>query len=210
MRRTHRTERGFTLIESVISIVIVGVMLVAALNTLGATARARQVQANRGGGLGLARDLMTEILAARYEEPVDPPVFGRETSESANARGNWDDVDDYDGWSRSPPKSKNGPPVPDAAGWQRQVTVTYADPATLAPTGQVVDTGLKLITVTATAPNGEQTVLTGLRSRYGAGERAPAVDDTFVTWVGVELQVGPDTPRTSEGTSLLNPVDDDP
>ena len=78
------------------------------------------------------------------------------------------------------------------------------------PAGKVADTGLKLITVTVTAPNGEQTVLAGLRSRYGAGERAPAVGDTFVTRVGVELQIGADTPRISEGTSLLNPVDDDP
>ena len=185
-------------------------MLVAALNTLGATARARQVQANRGGGLGLARDLMTEILAARYEEPDDTPEFGRESSESGSERIDWDDVDDYDGWSGSPPELKDGNNVPDAAGWQRQVTVTYANPTALLATGQVADTGLKLITVTVTAPNGEQTVLAGLRSRYGAGERAPAVGDTFVTWVGVELQVGPDTPRISVGTSLLNPVDDDP
>ena len=195
---------GFTLVEAVISMLIVGLMLVAALSTLGASARAQHFQASRGRGFTLARDLLTEVLQAAYDDPEDPGNgIDQDSGESGVDRGDYDDVDDYDGWSGSPLEHKDATHVPDAAGWQRQVTVTYADPVTLASTGTTSDTGLKFITVTATGPGGEVTTLQGLRSRHGAGEQPPQVDTTYVTWVGVELEIGGGPPEIAS-INLLN------
>jgi type II secretory pathway pseudopilin PulG len=61
-----RYRAALTLVEIVVSTLIVGVMTVAALNTLGAATRSGMVAGNRAIALGLADELMTEILATGY------------------------------------------------------------------------------------------------------------------------------------------------
>ncbi|MHC5022365.1 MAG: prepilin-type N-terminal cleavage/methylation domain-containing protein [Planctomycetota bacterium] len=204
-----RTSRGFTLVEVVVATVIVGVMILAALTTLGATARSRQVQTNTGRGLSLARHLMSEILAQAYEDPDDAPVFGREGGESGSSRADWDDVDDYHGFSETIPHSRDGAMMDWAAGWSREVAVSFVDLANMQPSGPT-ETGLKLVRVTVTAPNGEQTSLSGLRASFGAMEQPPPVDMTYVTWVGVEIQAGTASQPAVSGTNLLNHVEGGP
>ncbi len=87
------------------SIVIVGVMVVAALTTLGGSSQSQRVRASRLLGPALAQQLMSEILQTRYQEPDEAPVLGRESGESAGSRAAYDDVDDYDWWAESPLKS---------------------------------------------------------------------------------------------------------
>jgi prepilin-type N-terminal cleavage/methylation domain-containing protein len=120
-RRSPR--RGFSLLEVVIATLIVGVMMVAALESLGAYARGQSYLAERSRGWTLAQDMLAEVLDRHYEEPDDAPVFGREGSESTGARSNYDDTDDYHGWVASPPQSKDGTVMSNLAGWERRVTV---------------------------------------------------------------------------------------
>ena len=94
-------QRAFSMIEATISIVIVAGMLVAAVTTVGAAARARQTMTGRELGALLAQQLMSEILPLAYEEPEDTPAFGLESPESTDSRAAYDDVDDYHGWSAS-------------------------------------------------------------------------------------------------------------
>lgn len=108
------------------SILIVGLMLVAALHTIGASKIAQSRSAEQVLGPMLAQELMIEILSQAYQEPVDTPVFGRE-GEPGGDRSLWDDVDDYHGWNASPPEYKNGTPVPGAEGYERTVSVTWAN-----------------------------------------------------------------------------------
>ncbi len=138
---------GFTLVEAVISIVLVGVLLVAAINTLGATAVSKRNIEHQALGYTLAADLMVEILSQAYEEPVDTVAFGLETSESTSARTDWDDVDDYDGWSATPPEGKDGAPLDGYDQWTRSVEVAFVNPTSLNELGAT--TGVKRITVTA-------------------------------------------------------------
>jgi len=134
------------MVEMVGSIVLVGVGLVAALNTVGASKMSQfRVIASRQGHL-LALQLMTEILEQEYEEPVDTVVFGRESSESAGDRADWDDVDDYDGWDSTPPEYKDGTAMSDLGAWRRIVQVDFVSPSD--PTVVVgTDQGIKRITV---------------------------------------------------------------
>ncbi len=145
--RDGRGLRGFTLIEAVMSMLIVGLMLVAALNTIGASKLAQSRNAEQAVGPMLAEDLMTEILSQHYQEPVDTPGFGRESEPGGN-RADWDDVDDYDGWSASPPQAKDGTDLPDLEGWGRAVTVYWVKPTKLNEVG--ANTGVKRIIITMT------------------------------------------------------------
>ena len=147
-----------TLIEAVISIVIVATMLVAAVSSLGSFARARRSQFDRCAGGTLARGLMSEILQARYLEPGVDVWFGLDDGESADVRSAWDDVDDYNGLSECPPKTKSGAAITGAAGWTCQVAVAYVQPDNPNQTSST-DTGLVRITVSATSPTGVTTTL---------------------------------------------------
>ena len=158
--------RGLSLIEVTISIVVVGVMLAAALNTLSSVSMTRYVGANGQIGRVLAEQLMAEILSKKYEDPGLPPgSFGIETGESATGdRSLFDDVDDYDGWSASPPETASGGVIPDRSQWSRDVGVEYVSP--LDPTFEVgADWGVKRITV-GIAFHGEKIItLEGLKGR---------------------------------------------
>src|SRR5687768_7072607 len=85
---------ALSLIEVVASTMIVGMMSVAALNSLGAATKSSQSIGNRAVALGLADELMAEIVQENYEEPTQTVTFGRESGESATVRSTYDDVDD--------------------------------------------------------------------------------------------------------------------
>ncbi|MEZ6193026.1 MAG: type II secretion system protein [Phycisphaerales bacterium] len=140
-------DRGFTLIEAVMSILIVGLMLVAALNTVGASKVAQARIAEQAIGPMLAQDLMSEILCQYYREPDDSILFGLELNELGSSRAAYDDVDDYNGWSAGPPRAKDNLVLPDLTNWSRQVSVAWAD--TSDPNNNsLTETGMKRITVT--------------------------------------------------------------
>jgi MSHA pilin protein MshD len=143
------SRRGFTIVEAALSTVVVGVMLVAALQTVGAARIAQCRNADRVRGAELASDLMAEITAQAYEDPALPTgSFGLALSKAAGGtRSKFNDVDDYDGWTESPPQQKSGAVIPGFTGWTRAVRVRWVVPANPSATS-LTDTGAKLITVT--------------------------------------------------------------
>jgi type II secretory pathway pseudopilin PulG len=201
-RRTlHR--RGFTLVEATVSTFIVGVVLVAALRTVDGVALTRRTVARRCQGPALARQLMTEILGTYYQDPGGTGVFGPENGESGSNRTAFDDVDDYNGWSESPPQAIDGTWMADYPGWSRSVSVNWVDPNNPANTSSA-ESGLKRITVTVTEPDGKQTVLVGLRAPQGVGELKVTTSATILRWAGVDLQLGNAPARIRTGTNVLN------
>jgi hypothetical protein len=126
---------------------IIAGLLVVALNTVGDATVGRENIGDRSRGQLLAQDLMAEILAQAYEEPVDVASFGPEAPETSAARTDYDDVDDYHGWEASPPQKKGATDIPDSTDWRRKVTVEYTDPNNLVAK-MMSDTGVKRITVT--------------------------------------------------------------
>ncbi len=142
-------KKAFTLVEAVISILIIGVMLVAALGTVGASRLGQYKNSQQSRGKLLAQALMDEILQQDYKEPDSTPVFGREASEISTSRSNYDDVDDYHNWSASPPQNKDGTVISDSTGFMRSVSVQWVNPANLEEVS-AIETGVKRITVTVT------------------------------------------------------------
>jgi MSHA pilin protein MshD len=142
-----RARRGLSLVETVVSCALVGVLLVAAMRSVGASVFSQYRTAERGTGRLLADGLMAEILAKNYKDPGSTPQLGRESGESSTSKANYNDVDDYRDWSESPPQFADGTAMPDLADWRRTVAVDWVDPLDLSET-KLWDTGAKRITVT--------------------------------------------------------------
>ncbi len=142
--------RAFSLAETAMCVLLVGGVLVVALNTVGDATVGRQKMGDHGRGQLLAQDLMTEILQKAYEEPDETPAFGPEASEGTVSRTDFDDVDDYDAWDASPPQEKDGTPMTSLTGWRRSVTVDFVYPSNLNTKTGSTDEGIKRITVDVT------------------------------------------------------------
>ncbi len=130
--------------------------------------------------------------------------IGIDDSEGTSNRTDFDDVDDYHGWSASPPEAKDGTALADYTGWTRSVTVEYVNP--LQPGGTAVgsDNGAKRITVTVTDPRGSETKLIGVRTNVGAHQQESSATKTYVSWIELDLQIGEDNAAVSIGTALPN------
>jgi prepilin-type N-terminal cleavage/methylation domain-containing protein len=203
-KRDRLLSRAFTLIESVISVVIVAVMVVVALTTFSGVAKARLIQKAPQDAETLGRALLTEIVQACYEDPDTPGGVGLEFGESAATRAYFDDTDDYNGWIASPPQTKDGIPLTQYEGWTRRAVVTDVDPMTISPSS-VQGSGLRMIVVVVTDPAGNQTIVQALRSKYGMCEKDPIYETTFVTYAGINLQIGADASGSiSSGINLMN------
>jgi prepilin-type N-terminal cleavage/methylation domain-containing protein len=210
-----RRRRGLSLPEVMISAFLVGVVLVAAMKTVGAVFQTRRISAEFGEADVLARQLMTEILQARYEDPdaavvpVGEPAnpLGVETGEGSANRADFDDVDDYFEYSSSPPEDKAGNPLAGHVGYARSVVVKRVDANTLQQNA-AAETGLKQIIVIVTPPVGDPVSIKALRSRFGAVEQPPPVDTTFVTRLSGKLQTGGSPVVYDSAKNLVNHAKD--
>src|SRR5262245_37042091 len=106
LKRHNPVRTGFTLVEAVMSMLIVAILLVSALRATAASSLMQYKMAERAKGRFLADGLMNEIMQLSYEDPDTTPVFGRETGEYYIYRPAWNDVDDFDGWVTSPPLTR--------------------------------------------------------------------------------------------------------
>ena len=199
---------GFTLVEVVISFLVVGIMLVAALNMVGGVFRNYAITQERQQAYCLISELMAEILQARYEDLNDPPTFGLEAGESSTPRTGYDDVDDYDGWSVSPPQARDGSIMPNSEGWTRVVRVWWVntlDPKT--ETGS--ETGLKKIEVEVISPRDKKFSAMALRASSGMLELKPPLDRTYVTALQASLQLGPEAAPSKDAVAVSNHAQDE-
>ncbi len=166
---TRAKRNGIALWETVMSTFLVGMVLVTATATSGASLRMQTKAAERAKAGYLAYALIGEMLELSYMQPgqTSSPI-GLDTGESSTSRANYNDVDDYNGWTDSPPQNKDGTVLPDLTGWSRQVVVEWVSPSTLtqASPGSSSETGMKRLTVTV-QHNGT-TILTRVATKANA------------------------------------------
>jgi MSHA pilin protein MshD len=201
-RSVRKSHAGFTLVEAVLSTLIIAMVATSALRGLGICAKASRMQVDRWRGYSLARQLLEEIRQTAYVDPAAPGTFGPETNE---LRTNYDDVDDYNGVTESPPTSRSGVAIAGYTGWRRTVSVAYVN----ATTGAIVasDSGVKQITITVTSPRGVVSTLVALRSAYSGFDHVTIPLTTYTSWASVNVQVGTDsTSAASSGATLSNQV----
>lgn len=141
----HR-QTGFTLVELIVFIVVVGVGLAGILSVMDTSVKSSADPMIRKQAIAIAESVLEEVLQKAYVDPDDSPAVVEAS------RDLWDDVDDYNGQTQTAfafPSSLSA--------YTLAISVT-ADSATLGIAAKRVR-----ITVTRGA---EAIVLTGYRTNY--------------------------------------------
>ncbi|MFW6157970.1 MAG: type IV pilus modification PilV family protein [Planctomycetota bacterium] len=156
-------KRAFTLVEVVLTVLIVGVGLAACLRALPVLLDASATSEKSLTAQRLATDLLNEIALLPFEDPKTPVTFGPEDDEARDTRADFDDVDDYDEWSASPPQTKDGTKLADVAAYTRSVLVQSVEPDDLDQTCSDHRSKPKLITVTVSSPDAPDLTISTVR-----------------------------------------------
>lgn len=176
--------RALSLVESVLSMLIISIMLVAALHTVSVSKITQKSVTDSERGVLLAQDLLSEVLQQAYEDPESPGSFGLGGDEVGDgSRALWEDVDDYDGWVASPPQAKDGTTLPDLDGWERRVSVDWVQPDDLT---QVVasDQGVKRVTVTVVRDGTDAAELVAFRTSAAGSPVAERFTPALIDLIG--------------------------
>jgi prepilin-type N-terminal cleavage/methylation domain-containing protein len=110
----RRTQRGFTLVEAMLAIVLTA--LAASVLLVGSTVSLNTADdgQDQTAALGMAQQLMDEVLGNRYMEDGSDPwstALGPGSGEANGVRSLFDDIDDFNGWRSQPPKDYRGIPL---------------------------------------------------------------------------------------------------
>ena len=141
---------GFTMLEVVVATFIVALVLVASVNMLGSATRSRRLTGQQSHAALLTNDLLAEILAHPYADPEGGTGLGTDSGEGTTTRVDFDDVDDFDGWSGTPAEDVGGTDLASGAGLTRSVQVAYVQ-ANDFTTVVGTDQGAKRIVVSVSA-----------------------------------------------------------
>jgi type II secretory pathway pseudopilin PulG len=191
-------RRGaFTLVEAVISIAVMGMLLVPAVQMIGTVAKTRGAVGGQRQGAQLAKELLDEIMQNFCVLPTGLT--------DGTTRQTWIVISDFNGWSENPPTARDGTLIPGWTGWKRSVLVEQVDPANPGGAAVVTDMGMRRITVKVTSPTNIVTNLTALRSTAGFTDRKPPTQITFPSWLDVTLDGGSGAKATA-GVNLVNQV----
>jgi MSHA pilin protein MshD len=142
------------MIEALLTLVVIAVAMTA-LNA----ALIMIIKSNSAGEASivathLSQRMLEEIRLRRWDERTPTPadytrnrsVIGIDGgSESLSDKRTFDDIDDFNGWTESPPKDPAMTPMTDFAGYTSSVTVRYLSLTTLAPTTSRTD--IKMVSV---------------------------------------------------------------
>jgi len=166
-KRHSKTDfkKGFTLMETVISIIIVAVAIVGILSVIYNVTQKGINPVMELKACELGQAMLDEIILKRWDE--DTPLGGGHintalanigTEAGETSRQDFDDVDDYDGYSdgtsSEPLKDEAGNTLTGFDGFSRSVSVVFEKP-TGAPAG-IDEKNYKKITVKVILPTGEE------------------------------------------------------
>lgn len=161
-RPRHWHQGGFTLVEAIGSIFLVSLLLVAALNAAGVSARMRQTASDRDFAAVLANDLHEEIVQKGYGSTSSGTI--PDTLFISGSRAAVTTIDQYNGLTEIPPVRASGGAISGSTGWRRQTTVERASASAPSSTG-TTETGVKRITVRVLRGTTEVYSIQFLRSR---------------------------------------------
>jgi len=155
-RHKHNEQNGMTLVEMVISIVLISIAMTAVLTVFSTTMGRSADPLWKNKSLKLAQAYLDEILSKKYDENTPVGGMPAPTSISCNVAGpagggrdNYDTVDDYNGLSDNPPKLVTDTDMTGYDDYTVNVTVVCAG----SDVGLSDNKYAKLITVTVISPN---------------------------------------------------------
>lgn len=162
-RRASWAQRGATLVEVVLFILVIGTALGTVLGTLSLTVGRSADPLIARQALAIAESLLQEVLSQPYTaNDLDggANAIGPEAGETRfSTTTPFDHVDDYHGYSMTGVVKPDGTPVPGLSAYNASVAVA-AQALDNVPAGE----GL-LVTVTVTGPGNYTVALRGFRAR---------------------------------------------
>ena len=167
LRGPGRSAAGFTIIEAVLSVVIVATLTTTMLTSVSANRAAMKTMNDRAQGLMLAEALVAEIVALPFNDPsgsvIDP--IGPNSGEAGATRAAFDDCDDYHGFSEPNCLDKSGVAIAAGSGYARSVTVEFVQAAAL---NTAAGSGSRVKRITVTVSSGSKPVASLVAVRTSA------------------------------------------
>lgn len=178
-------QRGLSLIELLVFIVVVGIAVSGVLSVYSLNARSSADPMVRKQAVAIAESLLEEVLAKPYTycDPDDADAdtatgafvgvdgcdaivetIGPETAQGETRYANltpYDNVNDYNGFSMTGIRDLNGDDVDGLGGYSATIQVLDAGAFYGIPAGETL-----LVTVTVTGPGNHSVSLSGYRTRY--------------------------------------------
>lgn len=181
--RRFAPQRGFTLVELIVAIVIIGTCVAGVLAAFSASVRGSADPMVSKQLVAVAEALLEEVQQASftYCDPVDANAEAAASSagcatvperigpEAGNSRP-FDNVNDYHGLTLNPITDVAGNPVPDLAGYSASIAVAPAALNTLGAGADAAGSDALRITVTVSGPGGQSFSLDGYRARYAPND----------------------------------------
>ena len=122
--RPSTPRLAFTLIELIVTIVIIGIVLLSLVMSFQESLKLLARQGDLRQSIVLSEDLMNEIRSKAFVDPAATNSFGQETNAPNElARKYYDDVDDYYDLVEASPQTVQGSNMPNFAGFTRRVIV---------------------------------------------------------------------------------------
>lgn len=147
-----KRQRGMTLVELVIAIVIIGIAAAALYSAMASLVGRSADPMLRQQSLLLAEAYLEEILAQAYADPG---------AAACSQRACFDDVLDYHNLDEQPPQDARGAVLNQLAGYR--VRVSVSDSSLAAGAASVA---ARYVEVRVTDPKGDELRLGGYRSNY--------------------------------------------
>jgi len=156
-RAPLRRQSAFTLIEIIVTIVVIGISATALLSVFSSMIRGSADPLIQQQATTIAEAYMEEIMLRAFE---DPQVVESGAAEAGESRPNYDDVQDYNSLGTNQVRDQNDNPV--AALSAYGVTVMVAGDAL----NTVPAAAAMRVDVTVTHPAIADILLSGYRTRY--------------------------------------------
>ena len=136
MKVSFSRQSGFTLTEIIMTIVVGTIIIPPFIFMILAALQGPTVMSAAIKGNSLASDLMEEVLSKQWDENssgTGPVLDGNKTQpadlgpEIGETRITFNDIDDYHGYSESPPENAQGQVITDFSNFTRSVQIFYVE-----------------------------------------------------------------------------------
>jgi len=147
-----RSRQGFTLIEAALVTTIISFGVLAMLQLLAVGTVSNNDGAEMSTAINLAKSVRELMIGMPIADPTTPTHWGAEAGE--NLAG-YDDIDDFDGKTYSPPIDARRTTITALNDWSQTITVKTVDPNLLTSTVPNGTTAAVRVTVNV-SHNGKQ------------------------------------------------------
>ncbi len=121
-----RRARGFTLIELVVTLVVIGIAATALLSVFTSTVRGSADPVIQQQATTIAEAYVEEILLQAFADPTAPEQGAASTEAGETSRALFDDVQDYNHLGTTQVRDQNNNPIAALAAYSVTVSVTGA------------------------------------------------------------------------------------